>query len=143
MQLKAPLPGCTKYTKSTCLQVLKQHNNCLSCNDSYIAINSSVNQEANEDTARWINFALQLLGASQMCMKHLEPLMCLYLFPPCGSNATISREQCIYVTTGVCKTEWQMAMSFSNNQLPKCESLPPSGLLFNCLAIKTDFLYCV
>ena len=134
MQLKAPLPGCTKYTKSTCLQVLKQHNNCLSCNDSYIAINSSVNQEVNEATARLINSALRTFGASQMCMEHLEPLMCLHLFPPCGSNVTISREQCIYVTTGVCKTEWQLAMkSPLNNQLPKCESLSPSGLLFNCI----------
>ena len=134
MQLKASLPGCTKYTKSTCFEVLKQHNNCLSCNDSYIAINSSVNQEVSEDTARLINSALRTLGASQMCRMRLEPLMCLYLFPPCGSNATISREECISITTDVCKTEWQLAMkSPLNNQLPKCESLPPSGLLFNCI----------
>ena len=139
--------GCTKYTDSACLQVLNQRNNCLSCNDSYTSIVSSANEKAKEDTARFIRNGLPLLGASRTCTSHLIPFMCFYLFPLCGSNATaVSREQCIQISTGVCKNEWQLALGISTlkDQIPNCERLPPmegKGLLFMSImsgyAIKT------
>ena len=98
LQIKLTSTGCANYTKSVCLQVLNQTKNCLSCerkNENYIAISASIDQEANENTAKIIMTGLSLLGASQTCVSSLTPFMCLYLFPLCGANATVSRQQCI------------------------------------------------
>ena len=138
LQLRLPTStGCAKYTKSACLQVLNQaKNHCLMCEQSYIAISASIDQEANENTAQVIKTGLSLLGASQTCVSSLIPFMCLYLFPLCGTNATVSRQQCIDISTVLCKDEWQRALSIPaiKDQIPKCENLPSiteKGLLFS------------
>ena len=137
--------GCTTYTGTTCLQELKQHNNCLSCNDSYITIKSSADQEAKEKTARIIKTSLSALGASQTCISQLVPFMCLYLFPLCGTNATaVSREQCIQISTDVCEEQWQMALEIPTlkDQIPNCGNFPSmaeKGLSFIAL---TYFFIC-
>ena len=126
------------YNKSTCLQVFHQTQNCgVSCNDSSIAIEGDVDLEANENTAQLIKNGLTVLGASQTCISHLVPFMCLYLFPLCGANVTVSREQCLLLTTDVCTNEWQVASSIFKDQIPNCESLPNTeqGLLFICNSV--------
>ena len=122
---------CSMYNKSTCLQVLYQTQNCgVSCNDSSIAIEGDVDQEPNENTAQLIKNGLTVLGASQACVSHL-----LYLFPLCGANVTVSREQCLLLSTDVCTNEWQVALSIFKDQFTNCESLPNTeqGLLFICI----------
>ena len=95
-----------------------------------------MDQEANENTAQLIKNGLTVIGASQTCISYLIPFMCLYLFPLCGANATVSREQCLLISTDVCKDEWQMALSIPTlkDQIPNCESLSSisgNGLLFS------------
>ena len=107
------------------------------CEQSYIAISASIDQEANENTAQVIKTGLSLLGASQTCVSSLIPFMCLYLFPLCGTNATVSRQQCIDISTVLCKDEWQRALSIPGikDRIPNCEGLPSitgNGMLF-CL----------
>ena len=126
------------YNKSTCLQELNQIvKNCSSCehgNDSYISIAANVDLEAKDTIAQLIKAGIS--SSSQTCVSHLLPFICLYLFPLCGANVTVGREQCLLIRTGVCKDEWQMALSIPTlkNQIPNCESLPitDKGLLFIC-----------
>ena len=131
MQLRSTSTGCANYTKSVCRQALNQiqTNNCLSCeqrDENYIAISANVDQEDNENIAQVITAGFSLLGASQTCVSSAIPFMCLYLFPLCGANTTVSRQQCIDISTVLCKDEWQRALSIPSikDQIPKCESLP-------------------
>ena len=124
--------GCNIYNKSTCLQVLNQSRNCSSCehgNDSSIFIEANVDQNANEEIAHLIN-----LVASPTCKLYLIPLMCLYLFPQCGTYATFSRQECFEISTGVCKVEWQEALNIPviKDKIPNCNSFPTTeqGQLF-------------
>ena len=91
-------------------------------------IAANVDQEANENTAQLIISGLPLLGATEMCISSLIPFMCLYLFPLCDGNGTAhkpSRDQCIEISTVVCKDEWQKAALIPGviEKLPDCESL--------------------
>ena len=83
-----------------------------------------MDHEANENIAKFI-----VLGASQTCISMLMPFMCMYLFPLCGANVTISREQCIEVSTGVCKDDWQNALSIPviKDKIPNCNSFATTG----------------
>ena len=111
------------------LNQLKKGSSSEHGNDSYIYIAASVDQEANEIIAQLI-----VLEASQTCISTLMPFMCLYLFPLCGANVTISREQCTEVSTGVCKDDWQNALNIPviKDKIPNCNSFPITGqgLLF-------------
>ena len=128
--------GCANYTKSACLQALIQSKECLfeeQQNSSNIMIAANVDQEANENTAQLIISGLPLLGATEMCTSSFIPFMCLYLFPLCDGNGTAhkpSRDQCIEISTVVCKDEWQKALTLPviKNQLPDCETLPITTL---------------
>ena len=122
--------SCTNYTKTKCLQVLTQSKSCFGImqNSSNIMIASNVDQEANENTAQLIISGLPLLGATEMCTSSLIPFLCLYLFPLCDGNETAhkpSRDQCIEISTVVCKDEWQKAALIPGviEKLPDCESL--------------------
>ena len=96
--------GCANYTKSVCLQVLNQTKNEQK-NNNHISISASIDQEANDNTAHVIKIGLSLLGASQTCTLSLIP------FTLCGTNATVSRQQCIDISTVLCRDEWQRALS--------------------------------
>ena len=148
LQINITSTGCANYSKSVCLQVLRQYTNCLSCEQKYIAISASIDQESNENTAQAIKTGLSLLGASQTCLSSLIPFMCLYLFPLCDSNTTVSRQQCIYISTVLCKDEWQTALSIQTikDQIPKCESLPSitgKGLLYNLCVFDLNYLFLI
>ena len=104
--------------------MLNQSRNCSSCKhgkDSSIFIEANVDQDANEKIAQLINH-----GASPTCKLYLIPLMCLYLFPLCGNNATFSRQECFKITTGVCKVDWQNALMIPvlKDKIPNCNSFP-------------------
>eukprot|EP00731_Ephydatia_muelleri_P026477 Em0018g577a len=113
------------------LQALIQREKCLFeefNNSSDVYITASVDQEANENTAQLIINGLSLLGTTETCRSSFIPFLCLYLFPLCDENGTVSRpsrDQCIEVSTVACKDEWQNALSipYVKQQLPVCESL--------------------
>ena len=70
---------------------------------------------------------LDFLGASEACRSSFIPFMCLQLFPLCdeiGKAHKPSRNQCIEISTVVCKEVWNKALAFSNilKRLPDCES---------------------
>eukprot|EP00731_Ephydatia_muelleri_P026481 Em0018g581a len=129
------LVGCVNYTKSVCLQALIQREECLFeefNNSSDVYITTSVDQEANENTAQLIINGLSLLGTTETCRSSFIPFLCLYLFPLCDENGTVSRpsrDQCIEVSTVACIDEWQKALSipYVKQQLPDCESLPATS----------------
>ena len=118
-----------------CLQALIQSEECLFeefKDSSGVYITASVDQEVNENTAKLIINGLSLLGATETCRSSFIPFMCLYLFPLCDENGTLSRpsrDQCIEVSTIECKNEWQLALGISvvKQQLPDCESLPTTS----------------
>ena len=118
-----------------CLQALIQREECLFeefNNSSDVYITTSVDQEANENTAQLIINGLSLLGTTETCRSSFIPFLCLYLFPLCDKNGTVSRpsrDQCIEVSTVACKDEWQKALSipYVKQQLPDCESLPATS----------------
>ena len=91
-------------------------------------IASDVDQEANENTAQLVINGLSFLGASEACRSSFIPFMCLQLFPLCDGNGTPhkpTKDQCISISTVVCKEEWQKALTFPSvrEKLPDCESL--------------------
>ena len=109
-------------------------------NDSSVKIAANVDQETNDETAQLIISGLPLLGASEMCKSSLIPFMCLYLFPLCDGKGMAHKpsiDQCIEISTVLCKDEWQKAQSISTvkNQLPDCQRLSIST---SCLG-KDDF----
>ena len=123
--------ACTEYTKTSCLRSLIQIESYFTGglqNDTYVEIAANVDQEAIENTAQLIISGLPLLGATEMCTSSFIPFMCLYLFPLCDGNGTVhqpSRDQCIEISTVVCKDEWQKAALIPGviEKLPDCESL--------------------
>ena len=160
-----PSKGCANYSKSTCQQALIQARACLSGmhqNNSNVVITANVDQEASESTAQLIVNGLPLLGATEACTSSFVPFMCLYLFPLCDGNGTVtrpSRDQCIEISTVVCKDEWQKALAISGvkEQLPNCEHLTMAtardckgnigllsqeNLLLACLQIRFGTKYC-
>ena len=97
-------------------------------NNSNEVIIANADQEASESTAQLVVDGLPLLGATETCTSSFVPFMCLYLFPLCDGNGTVtrpSRDQCIEISTVICKDEWQKALAISSvkEKLSKCESL--------------------
>ncbi|KAL5515467.1 hypothetical protein EMCRGX_G000637, partial [Ephydatia muelleri] len=137
--------GCVNYSKSTCFQALSEISACLpgtQHNDSSIKIAANVDQETNDETAQLIISGLPLLGASEMCKSSLIPFMCLYLFPLCDGKGMAHKpsiDQCIEISTVLCKDEWQKAQSISTvkNQLPDCQRLSISA---SCLGMHAQAL---
>ena len=99
--------------------------------------------EANENTAQLIKNGLTVLGASQTCISHLLPFMCLYLFPFCGANVTVSREQCLLISIDVCTNEWQVASSIFKDQIPivKAFQIPNKVCCLFAILSFTSFLF--
>ena len=124
--------GCVNYTKSTCLSALTEINTCLSGahkNSTSINIAANVNQNSNDNIAQLIISGLPLLGATELCKSSFIPFMCLYLFPLCdGDGITYkpSMDQCIEISTVLCKDEWKQAQRIAavREQLPACHDLP-------------------
>ena len=103
-------------------------------NSNAVMIAANVDQEASESTAQLVVDGLPLLGATEACTSSFVPFMCLYLFPLCDGNGTVtrpSRDQCIEISTVVCKDEWQKALGLQavKKNLPDCASLPTTS---NC-----------
>ena len=134
------LPGCTLYVNSTCQQVLRQTKSCLSDgeeeNISYVMISGNIDHQKNEITLQRIKYIFDALGASQACVSSLIPFMCQYLFPLCDGNGTVhkpSRNQCIEISSAVCRDEWKSAINILNlkDYLPDCQHLPETSLCNN------------
>ena len=139
--------GCANYTKSTCLSSLTEISACLSGtqqNGTSVRIAANVDQDTNDGTAQQIISGLLLIGATDMCRSSLIPFMCLYLFPLCDGNGITYKpntDQCIEISTVLCKDEWLKAQSISavRKQLPDCQSLSTTTTTSLCSG-KNDFL---
>ncbi len=75
---------------------------------------------ASEQAAQFIG----ALNASQECVMAAVPFLCLYFFGGvCDENMThflLDREECFNISTGVCRTEWEVV----GKALPNCTILP-------------------
>ena len=63
------------------------------------------------------------------CQEVAIPFLCKYYFPlyDCASGDiyTSSREDCIDISTGICASLWNLAISYGyGDRLPDCEGLP-------------------
>ncbi len=80
---------------------------------------------ASEQAAQFIG-ALRAFGTPE-CVMATVPFLCLYLFGGvCDGNGTHflpTREECIEISTGVCRTEWELAGN-AMITLPNCAILP-------------------
>ena len=112
-----------------------------------MAIASYVDQVANENTAQLFIDDLYFLGASEACKSSFIPFMCQQLFPLCDGNGTAhkpSRNQCIEISTVVCKDEWQKALTFpdKSKRFPDCESLSvTNGSVCKGIKLSNCYLY--
>ncbi len=81
--------------------------------------------DASEQAAQFIG-ALQAFGTPE-CVMAAEPFLCLYLFGGvCDGNGTHflpTREECLEISTEVCRTEWELAGN-AMVTLPNCAILP-------------------
>ena len=88
-------------------------------------IASTVDVAANEQL---VSTVTALLQGNPDCLNISRRFLCQYLFPPCGGNGTQfppTYQECVVISTGACKREWQLAQANPNViPLPACVNLP-------------------
>lgn len=127
------------YTGQLCRQELHQRQNCLlegSAQNFFlpeddIFIPSSTNLTAVKQTAEMLVQSLPLLNPSLECEAAFRNFMCLWLFGMCsndGGEVSVTREECMEVSTMLCPREWEVARQYlDETMLPKCAKLPQGG----------------
>lgn len=129
--------GCTNYTYSTCRKELSLKSACSvdaqASSECAVMIASNVDQPVDvvESVAKLVKYSLKCAGATEECQSYVTSFMCSYLFPLCDEHAgTVykpSIEDCIEITTGVCREDWQKMLELPGVsallQKPDCKSL--------------------
>ena len=131
-------------TYSPCYNILKEFRECRSLNDindniTYI-LDGSPGDKENDATIMLLSNLLQF---NNHCRGAFLALMCLYLLPTCnGTNITqpsISSHDCTYISTDVCKKEWQEVITYGlGSVLPSCVGLPANS---SCPQIFSKFIF--
>ena len=120
------------YSHTTCQDSLQTLQACLPgrqhSSDVHI---SATNQEEMEMQASQILNGLSALSPSPECQAVVQPFLCLYLFGLCSTSGVTyqpSFEECVYISTEICASEWTRANSFlallGMPSLPECTSFP-------------------
>ena len=119
------------YTQAACEDYLLTLQGCLpdrqSISDVYVAVTDQ------EETERQVNQLLnnldKFIRPSPGCRAAVESFLCLYLFGLCDSSGVAyepSFEECVFISTDVCASEWAQAnnllIQFGLSPLPECAS---------------------
>ena len=110
------------YKGTVCHDVLQQYRNCFldaRANQSVLILpsKSTVGSTVMEKIE-----IVKLFALSEECRRLAIPLLCLYYFGPlCDTRGVayrVSTAQCLQLSTGVCKREWELAEEY----VPDCYS---------------------
>lgn len=112
------------YSGSVCREELLSMRDCIPGlslpPQLLVGTNSSITQ------AQQLVGSLELF-ASPECVSAAAPLLCGYLFggvcDSSGVNYLPTAGECLEISTGVCRTEWELARSFGMEIL-NCSTLP-------------------
>ena len=81
-----------------------------------------------------LNSLNTFISPSPECRAAVEPFLCLYLFGLCDSSGVAygpSSEECVFISTDVCASEWSQANSLliqvGRSPLPECTSFPSTA----------------
>ena len=122
-----------QYTGSTCQTYLQTWQSCTIGTSSNLYISSSPDQKTLKDQASEVLKLLQSPAISKECKTAGSEFVCQYSFPLCdcvnNREYLPSSEFCTYVSTDVCREEWELAMSIPQiaQALPDCSKLPSGG----------------
>ena len=113
-----------------CRDTLASLQSCLpneTSSDVYIAEGLDVAELESQISV--LEGGLGFIQATPECVAVAIPFFCLYLFGVCDASGRYYQpphNDCISVSTDICKTEWIEATRF-NFPLPQCEILPNVG----------------
>ena len=127
-------------SSSPCYSILAGFQGC----QTPIPINVTHASQSNNAKEAIVLLFKNLLDSSIECKAAFLPFMCHYLFPICDeSNSTVflpSYQDCTYISTNVCKVEWQEAIVYGlDSLLPSCTKLPDNP---SCPSTLSRFLKC-
>ena len=121
------------YTQAACQDYLLTLQGCLPDRQSSSDVYVSVTNLQLVETERQVNGLLDnlntFIGPSPGCRAAVEPFLCLYFFGLCDSSGVAyepSFEECVFISTDVCVSEWAQANNlltgFGLSPLPECTS---------------------
>ena len=124
------------YTQEACQDYLLTLQGCLpnrqSSSDVYISATDQVETEGQVNLL--LNSLNTLISPSPECRAAVEPFLCLYSFGLCDSSGVAygpSFEECVFISTDVCASEWARANSLliqvGLSPLPECASFPSTA----------------
>ena len=80
-----------------------------------------------ENAAEILIFGFLLLNPSKECDAAFRSFFCMHMFSLCsgGKELEVSQEECVDVSSRTCAREWEIALSYLDNDiLPTCFELP-------------------
>ena len=101
----------------------------------YIATRG-VDQIQSEQLLKMMTSMMLQSDSTQECVDAFLPFMCQYLLPVCdktsGDLLLPSQEECLTISTGVCRAKWELAAQFIDAAVgdyywPSCDDLPTQG----------------
>ena len=121
------------YTQAACQDYLLTLQGCLPDRQSsggvYVSATDQVETEGQVNLL--LNSLNTIIRPSPECRAAVEPFLCLYLFGLCDSSGVAyepSLEECVFISTGICASEWAQANNLLTlgglSPLPECTSFP-------------------
>ena len=128
------------YTQDACQDYLLTLQGCLPNRQGSSDVHVSATDQV--ETERQVNLLLNslntLISPSPECRAAVEPFLCLNSFGLCDSSGVAygpSFEDCVFISTVVCASEWSRANSlliqFGLSPLPECVSFPSTATDIN------------
>ena len=124
------------YTQDACQDYLLTLQGCLPNRQGSSAVYVSVTDQV--ETEGQVNLLLNSLNTfispSPECRAAVEPFLCLNSFGLCDSSGVAygpSSEECVFISTDVCASEWSQAnnllIQVGRSPLPECTSFPSTA----------------
>ena len=124
------------YSQDACQDYLLTLQGCLpnrqSSSDVYVSVTDQMETEGQVNLL--LNGLRNFVRPSPECRAAVEPFLCLYSFGLCDSSGVAygpSFEECVFISTIVCASEWARANSlliqFGLSPLPECASFPSTA----------------
>ena len=124
------------YTQGACQDYLLTLQGCLpnrqGSRDVYVSAIDQVETEGQVNLL--LNSLNTIIRPSRECRAAVEPFLCLYLFGLCDRSGVAyepSFEECVFISTDVCASEWVRAnnllIQVGRSPLPECASFPSTA----------------
>ena len=124
------------YTQDACQDYMLTIQGCLpnrqSNRDVYVSATDQLETEGQVNLL--LNNLNTFIRPSHECRAAVEPFLCLYSFGLCDSSGVAygpSFEECVFISTDVCASEWARAnnllIQIGRSPLPECASFPSTA----------------